>query len=534
MKVLALHSLGHDAGVSYFEDGKLVVTVEAERLTRVKHDHRVESALQYVLSRPTVDADGIDLIAVSTPVHENVLRIPDIDRAKEAVNRGASHYRTTSSLLGRPVDCVVVTHEVSHAALAAHYAGHRAGCVVLVNEGRGQITSSSLFRVENGKLRWLEKDPLPWYSNGFGWSAMAHLFGFGRDPSVVGKVMAVGGYGQPSARVREILQAVDPGVISDPALAEATWRDLAGRPEISGGFQTMADVVATFQQMFTESVQDLLVRYTGVPAGVDVALGGGCALNIVANAHLRQRLGRDITIPPACGDAGHPVGAGVYALKYLYGVDVASFSVYSNGVAEPTGTVVETLSAAGLSPFPYDRAQVARELARGRVVAFAEGAGELGPRALGHRSLLGDPSVPGMRKRISEELKQREWFRPLGAVIRQERFAEEFPGQPPSPYMLFNYDVPEGPLAEARHVDGTSRLQTLEHDACLRLHELLAEFERHSEAPALINTSLNGPGRSIAQSTVDMLDDFAGRGVDLFVCGDVMAYNHDRRPADRP
>ncbi len=138
MKVLSLHSLGHDSGVSYLENGKLVLSVETERLTRVKHDHRVELALQYVLAQPQVDVDGIDLITVSSPVRSEILQLPDPDTAMATVRSGAPHHLTTSHLLGRPVPCVVVTHEVAHAALAAHYAGYQEGTLILVNEGRGR------------------------------------------------------------------------------------------------------------------------------------------------------------------------------------------------------------------------------------------------------------------------------------------------------------------------------------------------------------------------------------------------------------
>lgn len=529
MKVLSLHSLGHDAGVSYFEDGVLRFSIEAERLSRIKHDGRVDDALQHVLRSAPVDTTEVDLIAVSTPFSHALLGLPDLEVTLASVESGVPHHRTTSTLLGRPVDCVVVTHEVSHAALAAHYAGHSEGAVVLVNEGRGQITRSSLFRIEQGRLRWLEKDPLPWYGNGFGWSALGYLFGFGKSPSVAGKVMALGGYGRPRADVRELLLGVRRDVMNDPAAAQTVYQDLSERPQFARDFQTMADVIATFQTLFTEQVYQLLARHTGVPAGVDVALGGGCALNIVANAELRVRLGRDIAIPPACGDSGHSIGAGIYAMKYVLGQHVEPFGVYVNGRTEHTGDSAAVLTAAGLSPIAYDDNTAARTLADGGIVAFLEGAAEVGPRALGHRSLLGDPSTEGMRKRMSEELKRREWFRPLGAVIRDDRFAQLFPGQLPSPYMLFNYDVREGLFPEARHIDGTSRLQTLTRADHPRLHALLGKFEQLTGTAALINTSLNGPGRAIAQSSQDMLDDFGGQDVDLFVTGDVMAYRSGAR-----
>jgi carbamoyltransferase len=129
-----------------------------------------------------------------------------------------------------------------------------------------------------------------------------------------------------------------------------------------------------------------------------------------------------------------------------------------------------------------------------------------------------------MRKRMSESLKRREWFRPLGAVIRRERFGALFGGQPPSPYMLFNYDLPEGVFPEARHADGSSRLQTLDQPEHPRLHDLLAQFEELTGTAGLINTSLNGPGVAIAHSTADMLHDFVNSDVNLFVSGDLMSY----------
>ncbi|MER5358440.1 carbamoyltransferase C-terminal domain-containing protein [Streptomyces sp. NPDC002785] len=530
MKVLSLHSAGHDTGVGYFEDGRLVFAVETERLTRTKHDHRADIALRHVLSQDCVDAAGIDLVAVSTPVRSALMRIPDLDRAMERIGSGAQHHRTVCELLGRRVECVIVTHEVSHAALAAHYAGHDEGTTVLVNEGRGQITRSSLFHVADGRLEWTAKDPLPWYGNGFGWTAIGHLLGFGTSPSVAGKVMALGGYGEPDARIREQLQAVDPRVMHDLRLAEQVRAKLAERPEFGRDFEKMAQVVATFQEMFTETVHGVLDRHvvrTGAGVG-PIALGGGCALNIVGNSALRDAFGRDIAIAPACGDAGHLVGAGIYALKYVAGQDVEPISVYANGTGETRAAVLDALARTGLAPVPYDGPAVARKLADGGVVALMDGAAELGPRALGHRSLLGNPAVPGMRKRMSEELKQREWYRPLGAVIREERFAELYPGHHPSPYMLFDYLLPEGTAPEARHANGTCRIQTLGPDQA-RLHGLLAEFETLSGVPALINTSLNGPGRAIAHTARDVLDDFAESGVDLFVFDDVMAYRSDPR-----
>ncbi|GAB3110354.1 carbamoyltransferase C-terminal domain-containing protein [Streptomyces calidiresistens] len=521
MKVLSLHSAGHDTGVAYFEEGRLVFAIETERLTRVKHDHRSGIALRHVLAQEGVDADGIELVAVSTPIRDGLLRIPDPERTMRHINAGAPHHRTVCEMLGRRVECVVVTHEVSHAALAAHYAGWEEGTVVLVNEGRGQLTRSSLFRVSGGVLEWVEKDPLPWYGNGFGWTAIGHLLGFDRSPGVAGKVMAMGGYGQPDARIRERLLAVPRDVMNDRELADRVYADLVAQPGFGSDFETASHLVATFQEMFTDAVRDVLDRHVSDTGAV--ALGGGCALNIVANSALRKAYGREIAIPPACGDAGHLAGAGIYALTHVVGTGAEPFEVYGNGGPESLRTIRETMESTGLRPLPYDGAAVAAVLAEGGVVSMFEGRAELGPRALGHRSLLGNPAAPGMRKRLSEDLKRREWFRPLGAVMREDRFARWYPDEAPSPHMLFEYPVPEDRIPEARHVNGTCRIQTLGPGRA-RLHDLLLEFEKASGVPALINTSLNGPGKPIAQTTRDVLDDFAHTDIDVFVFDGLMAY----------
>jgi len=153
------------------------------------------------------------------------------------------------------------------------------------------------------------------------------------------------------------------------------------------------------------------------------------------------------------------------------------------------------------------------------------GQGELGPRALGNRSLLGSPVVSGMKQRMSERIKHREWFRPLAPVMRMERFREVFKTDLASPHMLFSYDAVHANIPEAIHVDGTARIQTLASKDNLQLYELLSEFEKRTGIAALINTSLNQKGRAIAQTSNDVLDDFLDSDVDLFVFGGIMAEN---------
>lgn len=528
MTLVSIHSLGHDTGVSAWRDGRLTFSIETERLTRRKHDHRVGNALRYALKCRALDPVTVSLVAVSTNVRNDLLRIPDLDAAMRHIVRGEPHYETTCELFGRPVPCLVVAHEASHAALAVHFGGYRDRTLVLVNEGRGSASRSSLFRLAGGRLEWLEIDPLPWYGNGFGWSAVGDLLGFGRGPSVAGKVMALGGYGASSEAIRERLVRADSRMQTDLAVREAVRRSFLAWPEWDGEFDTTANLVRTFQELFADVVCEVVTQRMAAYDCDHLALGGGCALNLVTNTRLRNRLGRDVAIAPACNDSGQALGAGAYAHAFWLGRNVAPFDVYSNGPARSVSAGSGVFLDRGLRPRPYSPDAVADALARGSIVAWAEGPSEIGPRALGNRSLLADPSAPAMRNRLSQRLKGREWFRPLGAVMSLDRFECLYEGELPSPYMLFAYEAMSGNLDAASHVDGSSRIQTLDSHAHPRLHALLDAFEQRTGVPALINTSLNRAGRAIAQTADDVLDDFWGTDVDLFVFEDVIIENSGR------
>jgi carbamoyltransferase len=525
LTVLSLHSMGHDTGVAVWRDGRLVYSVETERLTRRKHDHRVEVAMRHAIDVGALNPDEVELVAVSTNVRDELLRTPDLADGMERIREGAPHHATTCEMLGRTVPCLVVAHEASHAALAVHFGGYRDATLALVNEGRGSASRSSLFRYAGGTLTWLERDPLPWYGNGFGWSALGELFGFGKGPSVAGKVMAVGGYGTPSDEARAAFLGADGRMQDDMAVRAEVARGFLEIPAFRGGFEARANVVRTFQDLFTDTVATLALDRMRALDCRHLALGGGCALNLGTNARLRARVDGEVAIAPACSDAGQALGAGVYAHAFWLGAPAAPIGAYVNGAPEPCAAYAEALRAAGLRALPYDAGVVAEALAGGAVVAMVEGAGEIGPRALGHRSLLANPAVTGIRQRLSEGLKAREWYRPLGAVMRWERFGELYPGEAPSPYMLVSFPAPGEAIPGATHVDRTSRIQTLEEAEHPRLHALLAEFERCSGVPALINTSLNRRERAIAHTAQDALDDFLGCDVDLFVFGGLMARN---------
>ncbi|MGH3886968.1 MAG: carbamoyltransferase C-terminal domain-containing protein [Pseudonocardiaceae bacterium] len=524
MKLLALHSMGHDTGACLYDGGRLVMAMETERLTRVKHDHRVALAVEYVLRAAGVTAASIDVLVFSTNVSASVAQIPDLEAIQRRIKAGVLHVEARSHMLGNPLPCLVVAHEAAHAAVACHVADWPQRCLVLVNEGRGTFSRNACLRYAHGALELIERDPLPWYGTGFGWSALGYLLGFGYSPSVAGRVMAMAGHGTESPAATALLGSIDRDVHHLPRQRQRQHiAPLVDYLDRNRDFGARADLMGSFQQLFSATVAEYCRDRLARSEGDGLALSGGCALNLDANSVIRRELAPQLAIPPNCNDAGQAFGAAVYALQVHFGVRPEPFDVYRCGRPLDAGQAQQAAAGAGLRITDGDPAAIARRLAEGDVVALAHGPAELGPRALGNRSLLASASVAGMKRRVSERIKQREWFRPLACVLREERFAQIFPGQAPSPHMLFNFAMPPGLAPEATHVDGTSRVQTVARTANPVLHAILEAYERETGAAALINTSLNGAGRAIALEPADVLDDFIASDVDVFVFDGLMA-----------
>jgi len=522
VQVVGIHSAGHDTGVSLWENGELLYSVETERLTRRRHDHAAEAAVAALQRCPQFALDRVGLVAVSTGFRQALIKVEDCDSVRAAIAARTLHVSTRCELFGRPIPCLVVAHEASHAALALHYAGPVASALILVNEGRGSFSRNSVFDFSSGQMTLVEADTLPWFGSGFGWSAVGEAIGLGRGPSVAGKTMALGGFSAPDSALMDAILDVAPDLDRAPETRQVAERSRLLAAAKINGFDSRAALISSFQHLFTQTLTEHLERLLAQYPREVLALGGGCALNIVANSQLRDRMKVPVVIPPAPNDAGQALGAAIYAMRFLLGITPRPFPVYSVGAAQDADEIRNTLNEAGLSWTDYCPDHVAARLADGAVVAFSQGKAECGPRALGHRSLLAHPSLPGMKERVSVRIKEREWFRPLAPVMRDETLLRLRPDKPLSPYMLFNYDSDGLQIGEASHVDGTARIQTVAKDDNPRVHRLLESFEAVSGANALINTSLNAGGFPIAQTARDVLDDFWGREVDLFVFDDVM------------
>jgi carbamoyltransferase len=434
-----------------------------------------------------------------------------------------------------------VPHHMAHAAsaaLAAPADGGHGDCAALVLDGRGEVASHLAARYTDGVLQPLYAQQLP-HSLGLLYEDLTEHLGFLRSSDEY-KVMALASYGQPRflPYLRErVVTADDGGFTVHPV----DWGVLAKArsPGDQMGAEH-ADLAASVQARLEEVILDL-ARWLHDAAGGPrcLAMAGGVALNCVANGRLAaEGPYQRVWVQPAAGDAGTALGAALHVAR-----DLADRTTPMPGADLGRGFTEDEIEAElRRARVPYRRpdsiaATAARVLADDGIVAWFQGRGEYGPRALGHRSLLAHPGNPDTTSRLND-VKGREQFRPVAPMVRAERAADVFDGVLPSPYMLFVHKV--RPQWRARipavvHVDGTARVQTVTDGSEPLVAELLAEFERLTGLPVLVNTSLNTAGRPMVDTPREALELFGSAPVDLLAIGPfAVCRSAGWRPRERP
>jgi len=229
-------------------------------------------------------------------------------------------------------------------------------------------------------------------------------------------------------------------------------------------------------------------------------------------------------VQPAASDAGTAIGA---ALEVLADQGVAP-EIMDHVYTGPSFSNEEIQKALESYKIPYRREEdvcrfAAEALSKGCIVAWFQGAMEFGPRALGNRSILGDPRDPSMKDRINATIKFREDFRPFAPAVLEEKVADYFEGGVKSPFMTLTFDVKkdkQGLISSITHVDGTARIQTVGRETNPRFHRLLSEFDRLTGIPMVINTSFNVKGQPIVCTPRDAVSTFFMTGMDHLILGD--------------
>lgn len=570
MLILGLSNM-RDAAAALVEDGRILAAAEEERFVRIKH----VAALPIQAIRSCLDAAGarlcdVDAVAVPWKYWQlgrraalavgSMLQSPQLLRVKSrrSVERLAQEWRELLFLrryLSRQVDgtaCpppVFLDHHLCHAASAMLVSPFERAAVLIV-DGASESHTTTLAQADRRNVEVRKRVPLP-HSLGQFYAAMTAYLGFTPDQDEY-IVMGLAAHGEPSfARTlrSEVLPLLPDGTfrlntglldfhlarerIFLPKLVELFGPARSPKDELSSRHRNVAASV----QLVLEETLLHLARHLKAVTGLDrLCLAGGVAYNCVANSRLWREAGyREIYVPPAAGDSGAALGAALWlthrrgSLTHRAVMRTAAWGPQYDEqdcqlALERAGLLVEKMSDAQLCE------RVAGELARGRLVFWFQGRMELGPRALGNRSLLADPRREDMRALINSKVKFREPFRPFAPAVLEERAGEFFDLPGPSPFMLFTAPVlasAKGTIPAVVHIDGSARVQTVGADANPRYRLLLETFARLTGVPVLLNTSFN-VNEPIVCTPEDAVACFLRTDVDWLVMGNLLA----SRPSD--
>jgi carbamoyltransferase len=538
MRVLGINAIFHDPAAALVVDGTVVAAAEEERFSRRKHGKRPvpfsawelpEQAARWCLATAGIDAGDLDAVAYSFDPAlcreaENMGIADPWDWLRIEYAKRAPQFLATALPGLDPGIVGFVGHHVAHAASAGLAAPADEGggnCAVLVLDGRGEAASHLAGVYRDGQLEPLYAQQLP-HSLGLLYEELTEHLGFLRSSDEY-KVMALASYGRPRflPMFRELVRTTGDGGFT---VDRVDWSALV-KPGDGGDLgEDHADLACSVQTRLEEVISELarwLYDAAGGPAMLTMA--GGVALNCVANARLAAEGPYErVWVQPAAGDAGTALGGALH-LASSGGDPVIPMPGADLGRGYSDAEIEAELRRAAL---PYTRpdsvaAEAARVLAGNGIVAWYQGRSEYGPRALGHRSLLAHPGDAATTARMND-IKGREQFRPIAPMVHADRAAEIFDGVLPSPYMLFVHRVrPEWRerIPAVVHVDGTARVQTVDPASEPLVAAMLAEFERLTGLPVVVNTSLNTAGRPMVDTPREAMELFGSAPVDLLAIG---------------
>jgi carbamoyltransferase len=573
MRVLGISAHYHDSAAALVVDGVPVCSVQEERLSRHKNDASFPLlAIEWCLDRAGIGPEDLDAVVFyEKPMlkFERILTtalrgFPRTWRSFPRAMRSAlgeklwvkGIIRSQLGVEGRKI--LFTEHHQAHAA-AAFFTQPTRDAAILTADGVGEWATLSLGRGTVGddgraRIEALREIRFP-HSLGMLYSTFTAWLGFPVNEGEY-KVMGLAAYGRPtlSAQVRQVLRRTPDGGFT----LDLSYFDyhLSARRSYSARFEEVfgpardpwdpidlqtakgrhyADVAASVQQVLEDTLVDLARALQGELRLPDLCLGGGVALNGCANARMLRESGFErVFVPSAPGDAGCALGAALYVDRVHFGSP--AIPVPDHPFWGPEAQPSELARLAGEDGLPCEHQAdrellpaIAAELCAGRVVGWVDGECELGPRALGHRSILAAPQDAAMRDKLNRSIKFREEFRPFAPAVTAET-ASRFFELPPGGERLARFMSGVFPvrrewrqrLAAVAHVDGTARVQVVDRAMAPRFHALLQEVGRITGVPVLLNTSFNLAGEPIVCGAAEAYSTFRRSGIDLLVCGPVL------------
>ncbi|MBI4967949.1 MAG: hypothetical protein HZC25_07500 [Rhodospirillales bacterium] len=579
MKILGLSFDYHDSAAALLVDGRLVAAAEEERFSRHKHDSRFpRNAIAFALAEADLQPADLDAVVFYEDTLLKLDRIVSsylgrVDQAPDYLfsvlnlwsaagkmdveGRLARHFGLAPSFFHR------IGHHQAHAA-SAFFPSPFAEAAIVTMDGVGEYDTTVVSRGHGTTIERLYASRLP-QSLGLLYSAFTAFLGFEVNEGEY-KVMGMAGFGQPRflEAIRALVTLSDDGLFAidqsyflfecpkdrpysdrlierfgPPRPPESPFRMApAGTTPAPGSIEARsahyADIACSLQRVVEEIILHVVggaMRRTGL---MDVCIAGGVGLNSLANARLKRELGCRLFVQPAAGDSGGALGAALHHWhQTLEKPRSAPFVSAYLGKAYDDTAIGHALARHRMRVHQFDDDESLIDatvdlLEDGRVVGWMQGRFEWGPRALGNRSILANPTRPDMQAMVNVKIKFREPFRPFAPSVLAEHahvFFEIDPDLPPwSPehFMLAVGRVrpfAQGLIPAVTHVDGTARIQLVRPEINPLYYKLIAAFGRRTGVPVLLNTSFNLRGEAMVDKPYDALETFTWSEMDALVMG---------------
>ncbi len=597
-RVLGISALYHDSAAALLEDGKIVAAAQEERFTRRKHDPRFpEKAVQYVLDEAGIALSDVDNVVFYDKPFLKFERL--IETYIAVAPRGFNSFRMAmpvwlreklflKDLLNKRLrkfdpdfsveKLLFAEHHISHAA-SAFYPSPYEEAIVLTVDGVGEWATTTVGIGRGSDLRILKELHFP-HSLGLLYSAFTYYTGF-KVNSGEYKVMGLAPYGVPKFKdliLEHLVDLKDDGSFrlnqkyfnytTGLTMTSKALEDLFGhpvrKPETDQLTQFHMDIAASVQAV-TEEIMLRITRDLAREHGIrNLCMAGGVALNCVANGKiLRDGAFDNLWVQPAAGDAGGALGA-AYAVWHqemkqprTSGPGDQMSGAYL-GPKFDDDAIAKELETAGAKFSTHEKDEVinltAQAVADGKAVGWFQGRMEFGPRALGARSILGDPRSETMQKTLNLKVKYRESFRPFAPSVLREDVGDWFELEEDSPYMLIVADVQENirrkmteeedalfgidklnirrsDIPAVTHVDYSARVQTVHQDTNPEYHALISRFKELTGCALVVNTSFNVRGEPIVCTPTDAFRCFMGTDIEVLAIGNCILRKEDQDPA---
>jgi carbamoyltransferase len=591
--VLGISAFYHDSAAAIISDGEIIAAAQEERFTRIKHDAEFpKSAVEYCLKTAGITAKQLDAVVF----YEKPLL--KLERLLETYLAYAPHglrqfmkavpvWCNQKLFIPREIDSGLGGEYTGPILFSQHHEAHAASAffpspfeeaAVLTVDGVGEWATTTWGVGKGSKLELKKEIRFP-HSLGLLYSAFTYYTGF-KVNSGEYKVMGLAPYGEPKYAkliTDHLIHVQEDGSFwmdqsyfdyaAGLVMTNGKFADLFGGParesESNLGQREM-DLAASVQKV-TEDIMLRMTRHIHKETGLEnLCLAGGVALNCVANGKvLKDGHFKNIWIQPASGDAGGALGAALIGWHHVankprkprYPDSQSGSYLGSDLPPEEVKAALDKLGAV-YEYLPDEDALCARVaglLAEGNVVGHVYGRMEYGPRALGHRSILGDPRNTQMQAQMNLKVKFRESFRPFAPSVLRDRVSEYFDLDSDSPYMLIVAPVKEDirkPITENEqqlfgieklncirselpsitHVDYSARVQTVTPEQSPRYHRLISAFEKLTGCPVLVNTSFNIRGEPIVHDTNDAYRCFMFTDMEALVVGNCLCLKKQQPP----